>query len=137
MSHLARRYGLGFILIVIAGAVYIILRPDDIFGGLPVLFPTMSSLKVLIPKWLLYTLPDALWYASLLCFQRPFHYVNGRLTPVLTLLACLTGPLHEALQYLELVPGTFCPVDLLSYCTILLIYIILCLRNSERTAVTM
>lgn len=72
---------------------------------------------------IIYTLPDALWYASLLCFQRPLH--RNVFSPV-TVLACLTAPLHELLQLSGVVPGTFCPYDLGAYLSILFIYLFIC-----------
>lgn len=134
MPQSIHRYIVGLVMILTGGCIYILMRPHDLFGGLPVLFTTALYQKNFIPDWILYSLPDALWYASLLCFQQPLRFRDGKVAPVLTLIACLTGPVHEILQYFMLAPGTFCLIDLSAYCIVLLIYIIICLRKSVRYA---
>lgn len=125
------RYFLGTMLILVGGALYILVRPDDIFGGIPTLCPWALSVKPSLPAWVLYTLPDALWYAALLCFQSPFEFGKRGGVHLVTVLSCLSGPLHELLQLVRLAPGTFCPYDISTYFIILLIYILLCFQRSQ------
>ncbi len=129
--HIFGRYFLGTLLILTGGALYVFVRPGDIFGGIPTLCPRVLSVKPLLPTWVLYTLPDALWYAALLCFQSPFEFGKRGGLHMVTVLSCLSGPVHELFQLVRLVPGTFCPYDISAYFIILLIYILLCFQRSH------
>ena len=128
--HIFGRYFLGSLSILSGGALYIFMRPGDIFGGIPTLCPWALLVKPLLPAWILYTLPDALWYAALLCFQSPFEFGKRGGVHIVTVLSCLSGPVHELLQLVRLVHGTFCPYDISSYIVILIIYILLCFQKS-------
>lgn len=114
--------------ILTAGLLYIVLRPDSLFGGLPELFTVNAD----IPGWMKYTLPDALWYVALLSFMRPVTLKKSIPCPFLTVIALLSGPLHEFLQLAHIAHGTYCPYDMLAYIFILIIYITICLNVESR-----
>ncbi len=124
------RYSAGATLLLIASAVYIFFRPEALLHG-AVDLSHLAPAFLELPDVLKGSLPDALWYASLLCFQKPLTFRQRRIGPPLTLLACATGPVHELLQAVRAVPGTFCPFDLAAYFIILFLYSVLCLRKSE------
>lgn len=132
-----QRYLTGCVLLILGGCIYIFLRPSDLFGGLPELFPHISAAKKYMPEWILYTMPDALWFTALLSFQKPLMYQNGKIGPFVTVLACLTAPVHEMFQLLPAIPGTFCPIDMTVYLSITVIYIIICLRMTKNQAISM
>lgn len=132
MSEATERYIIGTLLIILGAIVYILLRPTDILGGLPILSTSILSAKKDIPEWILYTMPDAVWFASLLCFQAPLTFKNGKLTgPTLTVIACLVAPVHETLQILPWIPGTFCMMDMTAYSLIIVLYLTLCFKKSK------
>lgn len=117
-------------LLLIASAVYIFFRPEALLHG-AVDLSHLTPAFINLPDVLKGSLPDALWYASLLCFQTPLTFRKRRIGPGLTLIACATGPVHELLQAAHAVPGTFCPFDLSAYFIILFLYSVLCLKKSE------
>lgn len=82
----------------------------------PILFIRQYTLDLTsyVPDWIIYSLPNGLWafsYSSIICF---IWLKNSSLIKYLWL---LTIPFmcfgYEALQYLEVITGTFCYQDLL------------------------
>lgn len=128
MNHLIVRWSVGCVLICIGAILYILFRPDALFGGLP----HIANISMQIPEWIIYTFPDALWYASLLCFMRPLTVKRGIPHPLLTILALLGAPTHEFLQLFNVVPGTYCPYDMQIYIIILISYTATCLFSKSK-----
>ena len=128
MKRVMIRWSIGGILIVLGATLYMMLRPDALFGGLP------ETVKINgeVSDWVKFTLPDALWYSSLLCFMRPLTLRGGRPGPPLTIPAMLSGPAHELLQLAGVAPGTYCPHDMLTYILIFITYLIICLNNKSK-----
>lgn len=118
------RYLSGVISLLVGTSIYLIWRPSSLFNGVDYM-PWVRQALPSPPLWLINTMPDALWFAALLCFQTP---LKRNLRPVLTIIACCIGPLHEILQGVKIVPGTFCWQDLITYFTIIIIYFIICLN---------
>lgn len=67
-----------------------------------------------MPEWLIYSFPHGLWTASY-SFLISYLWINSK-SPI-RLLWFATIPLlgfgYEIMQYLEVIPGTFCTIDLL------------------------
>lgn len=118
------RYLSGVISLLVGTSIYLIWRPSSLFNGVDYM-PWVRQALPSPPLWLINTMPDALWFAALLCFQTP---LKRNFRPVLTIIACCIGPLHEMLQGVKIVPGTFCWQDLITYFTIIIIYFIICLN---------
>lgn len=74
--------------------------------------------------FMIYCLPDALWYAALLIIQFPF-IKYGCTNTILTFLSILLPFGLEILQYFGVIKGTYDVFDILTY-LITLIIIILC-----------
>lgn len=77
------------------------------------------------PAWVIYSLPDALWYGAMLTLQPSGPF--GKLTMmsrILIVISILLGPLHELLQAINVVSGTFCLTDLFLYSVTLTIFLI-------------
>lgn len=131
MQYPASRYLTGSILLLLGGGIYVFFRPSDLFNGLPVISTLILSFGENCPEWILYTLPDALWFSALLCFQTPLKIENKKAKPLLTVLACLIAPVHEVSQLCSEIPGTYCAYDMSAYCVIIILYLIICLKNKK------
>lgn len=79
--------------------------------------------------WLIYCLPDALWYMSLLLVQNLFWKEKGWLNRLLIGLAISLPFLLEAGQYFGMLAGTFDRNDIITYCFTLILF--LCLRRTS------
>lgn len=84
--------------------------------------------KNLYNYFLVYCLPDALWYMSLLLLQTFFLAEKGLLNRLLIIIAIILPFLLEIFQYFEIISGTFDWYDILTYCLTLIFYL-LCLKN--------
>lgn len=79
--------------------------------------------------FLIYCLPDALWYMSLLLVQTLFFEEKGWLNRLLVGTAISLPFLLEIGQYFGFVSGTFDWYDILTYCITLILF--LCLRKTS------
>ena len=77
--------------------------------------------------FIVYCLPDALWYMSLLLVQTFFLKETGWLNRLLVGIAFSLPFLLEIGQYLGLISGTFDWLDIITYCITLILF--LCLRK--------
>lgn len=75
--------------------------------------------------FLLYNLPDALWDISLLC------YISTSENKYLRTTALLIGPLYEAGQLTDIIPGTFDILDMTVYFIVSLIFILQWKKNNH------
>lgn len=75
----------------------------------------------LLTYCLLYCLSDALWYFSLLVLQFQFHDKSIILSKILLFLTIAMPFVLEALQYFDIIGGTFDILDILFYLVTLLI----------------
>ena len=132
-----KAFSLPVILLVIGGAFYVFFRQD--IAGLAIL-PVQDLLAVVRcdTAWLshlpcgnimLYTLPDMLWYASLLLLQIAIIKRIGIIGLPVGCVAVALPFLWELLQYFHLIPGTYDIYDLAGY-LITLIIIVTCKRKS-------
>ena len=76
---------------------------------------------------LVFCLPDALWYMSLLLVQTLFLKEKGEPNRILVGVAICLPFLLETGQYLGFISGTFDWYDILTYCITLILF--LCLRK--------
>ena len=79
--------------------------------------------------FLLFCLPDALWYMSLLLVQILFLKETGRLNRLLVGIAISLPFLLETCQYIGLISGTFDWFDIVTYFFTLILF--LCLRKTS------
>lgn len=113
---------LACLLLLLGIAVYAHYRPEAVLYGFWIENP--MHVNRMIPDWVVYSLPDALWYAALLVLQpkgwwKNFPSVEG----FLTIMAILLPFLHEGMQFFGIMPGTFCSTDILVYFITLITYI--------------
>ena len=94
----------------------------------PVEMQTMNKDTPFI-YFLIYCLPDALWYVSLLLVQTLFFEEKGRLSRLLIGVAISLPFLLETGQYFGFISGTFDWYDIIVYSVTLIIYLI-CLKNT-------
>lgn len=78
--------------------------------------------------FLVYCLPDALWYMSLLLVQTLFFKEKGWLNRLLVVTAISLPFLLETCQYFGFISGTFDWYDVITYCITLILF--LCLRKT-------
>lgn len=79
--------------------------------------------------FLVYCLPDALWYMSLLLTQTFFLKETGWLNRLLVGIAISLPFLLEICQYFNFILGTFDWFDIFTYCLTLILF--LCLRKTS------
>lgn len=79
--------------------------------------------------FVVYCLPDALWYMSLLLTQTFFQKETGWLNRLLLGIAISLPFLLETGQYYGFVSGTFDRLDIFTYCFTLILF--LCLRKTS------
>lgn len=111
-------------LLLLGVAIYVVFRNDVMFlqpvkGYLP------NEVTFQLGVWgylLVFNLPDALWYASLLMLQPNIFTDDGK-NKTITFAVFALPFLHEAAQAFKLVPGTFDWIDILFYALTLLIFI--------------
>ena len=114
-----------FASLLLGALIYLFLRPAPVLFvnwleliGLKQLLQVIRSstlpLHTNLPQWFVYSLPNGLWtFAYALIMTRIWW---GRKTVVSYFwlgTIPLLGAGYESLQYLGLIPGTFCPYDLL------------------------
>ena len=100
----------------------------DVLDKLHIASPnTLNISNNIILYWIMYCVPDALWYAALLILQLPFLKLGGwcRFISIVSILLpfCL-----ELLQYCKIIRGTF---DLLDIATYILTLIIVAIFNKQ------
>lgn len=108
--------------------IYYIWRPEGILHG--ILWKSRTA-EAIPSGWLwdliIYSLPDGLWYAALLCIQPSADETRHRtFSAILRNVAIALPFIHEASQYAGLMPGTFCIKDIIIYSFILTIYLSIC-----------
>lgn len=125
-----KRLILSNLLLIIGLLIYLIWRPEGIFGG----YFTSISVKIQtleLPDWLIGSLPDAMWYASLLCYQSNiFDRHNGKWNIFISVVALGLPFIHEVSQKMKIFPGTFDMIDLIFYLIVASIYLIICIIST-------
>ncbi len=112
-----------FLPLVIGLCFYIFIRPTNIIlFHIPLLQEVVASIKpntintLLLPNFLLYTLPDALWLYAFMCVMIWLWQKQNTYTAILWILAApLLAISLEVLQYTGHLSGTFDVLDIVSY----------------------
>ena len=119
------------ILLLIGTGIYLVFRtPIRAFEILGIAKHQVVVLETqnLFNYFLVYCLPDALWYMSLLLLQTYFFTGKGLLNYLLIFIAIILPFLLEVFQYFDIMCGTFDWYDILTYCLNLIFYL-LCLKK--------
>ena len=126
---------LAFVMLILGGCIYIFFREEVIFTSwIPdswlTILPNYSD-KIdsdsLLGHVFLYSIADALWYASLLLLDYRLRS-NTLYSQVITLLAISSPYIIELLQLCHIMPGTFDWIDIIIY-LLTLISFLLCSRK--------
>lgn len=118
------------ILLTIGGIIYILFRtPIIAFTQLNLNYERQIVFDVRNPffYFLIFCLPDALWYMSLLLSQLLFVNKKGFVSRLLIYFAVASPFLLEIMQYFGFISGTFDWCDILTYCFTLILF--LCLKK--------
>lgn len=112
--------------LVIAIAIYILFRNDIWaieslgFGGLS----TVTKPSGILFDFFCYSIPDALWYFSLLILQHRYLRMGTTINIILWYCAVLLPFVWELLQFIGCISGTYDVNDVVAYLITLLIVII-------------
>lgn len=123
---------ISIILLLIGTGIYFIFRtPIRVFEMIGMSQYKIVTLDTQNPfnYFLIYCLPDALWYMALLLPQIFFFLGKGRINRLLIGIAIFLPFLWETGQYLGFISGTFDWYDILTYCLTLILF--LCLRRTS------
>lgn len=120
-----RAYGVSFLALIAGGLIYMLWRENPIvfltWIGIPGVTDSMTYLRThtlpmreVIPAWIIYSLPDGLWsFGYALIISRLWT----KNTSAIKFFWMMTIPLlclgTEVMQWVGLMRGVFCPVDLL------------------------
>jgi hypothetical protein len=85
----------------------------------------------ILTYFLLFCLPDMLWYLALLLFQKQF-YNRSRTNKILFYAAASLPFVFEILQYFKVLSGTFDIMDVFFYSLIFITFIIIWKKNQVR-----
>ena len=113
------------ILLTVGGAVYLLLRPRtlllfrvaDGLGFSDQVNQWRSSVSSsMLPEWMVYCLPDALWTTAYLLVIDALLRTEPRCQRMCSAaIIPVVGLLSEVLQWAGLLPGTYDPLDLAAY----------------------
>ena len=118
------------VLLVIGSGIYFYCRlPIIAFDKLHIVSGKIiiGNTKNPFVYFIVFCLPDALWYMALLLLQTWFLKEKGWLNRLLVGIAVSLPFLLEVGQYLGFISGTFDWFDILTYCLTLILF--LCLRK--------
>lgn len=124
------------LMILLGALIYIIYRTDIIFiGWIPK--SIFDFLKILTVNevsspgyFVIYCLPDGLWYGALLIYQSTF-LGKSRISKTIFQISVILPFVWEILQIFDNVPGTFDPLDLLIYALVLLIFLLISKKHHD------
>ena len=130
---LTRNTFVGILLLLIGGGIYATCRQDVIFLAPFRETKFLDFLKIDIPYYdgdiltyfLLFCLPDILWYAALLLLSKHFYNRSSMVSKILFYFTVSLPFLFEFLQYFKILTGTFDIVDIFFYLLTFLFFIIL------------
>lgn len=137
---------IAFIPVAVGGLIYVLLRPVPPqfltwfeYTRLNVIIDLLRTntlqLTQYLPEWFVYSLPNGLWsfsYAFLIIL------LWNKQTSLLRYLWFATIPLvvfgYETLQFMEVISGTFCMVDLMFCALGLLMALVVCYAETKEEA---
>ncbi len=129
---------MGFLLI--GGIIYLLSRPTTLIlfrvphllGWSNTIERLRESMSISLPEWVVFNLPDALWAgAYIMTIDSVTQKSSTQVRLVSASIVPTIGVVSEFLQAFSLLPGTFDPLDLLSYATPYIIYILITLRRVQ------
>ena len=127
----ARSYGIALVCLLIGALVYIACRIDILFVQylhLPALpAPTWNTDHPLV-YWIVFCLPDGLWYFALLLVQYKFLQRDSSISRLCACTAVLLPFALEMLQALGCLRGTFDWYDIITYLFTLILFV-LCVKK--------
>lgn len=132
IKHVSVILTLVLVCLLLGTAIYYYFRvPVDAFAKLHITQVETQTVNKDNPfiYFLIYCLPDALWYMSLLLVQTLFFEEKGWLNRLLIGTAICLPFLLEAGQCFGFVSGTFDWYDILTYCITLILF--LCLKRTS------
>ena len=121
------------LLLLIGGGIYATCRQDIIFLAPFRETKFLEFLKIdicyhkgnVFTYFLLFCLPDSLWYFALLLLQMQFYNANVLTSKILLIISVLLPFVLEFLQYFKVIKGTFDILDICFYLLILIIFVII------------
>lgn len=122
---------ISIILLLIGTGIYFIFRtPIRVFEMIGMSQYKIVTLDTQNPfnYFLIYCLPDALWYMALLLPQIFFFLGKGLFNRLFVVMAIILPFLLEILQHFNIIIGTFDWYDILTYCSTLVLYL-LCVKK--------
>lgn len=129
-----KRLATAGLLVILGTGIYITSRQDIIFfDWIPdTVLEAFDGLNLTekspLGYFVVYCLPDGLWYGALLISQSAF-VGKGLISRGIFLLSIILPFAWELLQIHSYVPGTFDPLDLLAYLLTLLIFTLFSIRK--------
>ena len=125
------------ILLIVGCIFYAVCRQDILFFSWLGKSTFLESIRIDIPYqegniflyFLLFCLPDMLWYMALLLFQKQFYNAGSMFSKILFCLSALLPFILEFLQYTRTIPGTFDIADIVCYLFTLLSFLVLWKRG--------
>lgn len=122
-------YIIAILSLIIGAAIYALCRVDILFLEIiddPFKYMKCIPNKSVISYFIVYCLPDMLWYISLLLIQYKLG-INLRASKIILYIAISLPFILEGLQYLHVIHGTFDWWDMLCYLLTLILF--LCVKN--------
>jgi hypothetical protein len=127
------------LLLIVGGGIYATCRQEVIFLAPFGNTAFLEWIKVEIPDptgngliyFLVFCLPDALWYMALLLSQKPF-YDRGTAHKWLFYMAVALPFVFELLQYFHVIPGTPDLFDLVTFLFTLLLFLVIWKKNQRK-----
>jgi len=122
-----------FLLLLVGGLLYVTFRSDkllmfrviDAIGLGDATASYRSSVNLMLPSWIVYCLPDALWSASYILLTDLVMRNHSVMTKLATAsIIPLVGVVSELLQMAGLMPGTFDFGDIVAYAAPYIIYVL-------------
>lgn len=120
--------------LIIGFVIYCVSRSHILFMDWIGIQGTVPVLESAISKWVVYCLPDALWYMALLLLMdilcQKYKDISGHQTvPIIMMsLAILLPFILEFAQKINLIAGTYDILDIFTY-LITFLLILICKRN--------
>ena len=123
------------LLLLLAGALIYATCRQEVLFLMPISPELLAKIKIEvdyancgpITSWIIFCLPDALWYMALLIFQLELCD-GGFVEKTIFVLSIALPFILETMQWLGIMPGTFDWLDVLTY-LITLTILVLCQRK--------
>lgn len=113
-------------------SIYMLWRPEGLVFGKLWDIDSIVSPCCVPPSWVVYSLPDALWYAALLTAQPDWREIRRcKLNSVLTIVSVLLPYIHESGQLIGIFPGNYDNMDMVLYFVTTSIYFLLCISRKK------